>query len=180
LAKDTPLLFQLLEEFGLEAHSRPVNEGVEGAGGVSGVLFWRSLGPVTRTTTSPCYTVLTAGLTWETWTWVVAGPYTQQRARSTWGAQCIAMDLTYQMCLHASSLLMVRLGAYGGASSHGGTWPTRGNARCTRALVLAILLYSLQLRVLVCLRESELQELRSSHHDCVRTTHDVSHLDVAC
>jgi hypothetical protein len=54
-----------------------------------------------------------------------------------------------------------------------------GKRKVYEGLVLTILLYSSGCR---CLRESEVQELRSFHHDCVRTMYvsQPGHFDVAC
>jgi hypothetical protein len=77
------------------------------------------------------------------------------------------MDPTDRMCLHARS--KSTKGAVGGLRrclfsrrdvAH------EGKCKVYEGLVLAILLCSLGCW---CLRESEVQELRSSHHDCVRT-----------
>ena len=100
LGQGTPLLFQLLGDFGLEAHSRPPPGPGRQRSRRHQWSFWRRLGPATRTTVSWCCAVLEAVLTCETWTWVVDGPYTWRRARSVLGEP-------------------TEVG--GGASSHGGT-----------------------------------------------------------
>jgi hypothetical protein len=74
LEKDTPLLFQLLEDFGLEAHSRPPGSTKESK---ALVVFLAKPKPFYKDYSKlVLHGVLTVVLTLATSTWVVAGRYT--------------------------------------------------------------------------------------------------------